>query len=94
MYALATAFFFVRNAKAYLISFSGSTVQIVKQWLLADQDFSTLAFARADVMNLSLRYQFTDGMLGQSLYSLGTFLNGEHFHGLNEDLRKLHTSLR
>ena len=37
----------------------------------------------ADVMHLSLCYQLADGMLRQSLYSLGTLLNGEHFHRLN-----------
>ena len=36
-----------------------------------------------DVMHLSLCYQLADGMLRQSLYSLGTLLNGEHFHRLN-----------
>ena len=73
----------MRIAKAYRFSFSGSPVQIVKQGLLADQYYSALAFARANVMHLSLRYQFTDGMLRQSLYNLGAFLNGEHFHRLN-----------
>ena len=41
-YADATVLFFVRNAKAYHFSFSGSPVQIVKQRFLADQDFPHL----------------------------------------------------
>ena len=48
-YAPATAFFFVRIAKAYHFSFSGCPVQIVKQGLLTDKDLSALAFTRADL---------------------------------------------
>ena len=76
-------FLFLAHYQSIHFSLSGSTVQIVKQGLLPDQDISAFPFTRADVMHLSLRYQFTDGMLRQSLYSLGAFLNGEHFHGLN-----------
>ena len=58
------------------------TSQIVKQGLLADEDFPALALACADVADTPLRNQFADGMLGNAPDRFGAFLDREHFHRL------------
>ena len=56
------------------------TSQIVKQGLLADEDFAALALAGTDVADTPLRNQFADGMLGNAPDRFGAFLDREHFH--------------
>ena len=56
------------------------TSQIVKQGLLADEDFPALAFTGPDVANTPLRDQFADGVLGDASDRFGAFLDREHFH--------------
>ena len=56
------------------------TSQIVKQGLLADEDFAALALAGTDIANTPLRNQFADGMLGNAPDRFGAFLDREHFH--------------
>ena len=56
------------------------TSQIVKQGLLADEDFAALALAGTNVTDTPLRDQFADGMLGNAPDRFSAFLDREHFH--------------